>query len=181
MQNLPETAVSIYRRRRRRRAVITLSFVSMLLLGTVAYAASYVQGWVGGPSAKSSVVAAACRAAGSTRTLSPRNVTLNVYNTTPREGLAASVANKLRSQGFRVEAIGNDPMGSWILGVAQIRHGRAGTGGALLAIRWLPGAEIMQDARTDASVDVVLGKKYRSVSAPPKTDRSITVKETPRC
>lgn len=180
MPDLQESAVSIYRRRRHRRAVFTLSFVIMLLLATVVYAGSYVQGWVHGASSKTEANAA-CAVAWSPRTLTPRDVTINVYNTTPRAGLAASVAQSLRTQGFHVASSGNDPMGGWVLGVAQIRHGRTGAPGALLAMRWLPGATAAQDGRTDATVDVVLGTKYTSVKAPPKGERSIVVTTRPGC
>lgn len=180
MQDLQESAVSIYRRRRHRRAVFTLSFVIMLLLATVVYAGSYVQGWVGDAAPKTAVKAA-CTVVATPRTLTPRDVTINVYNTTPREGLAASVAKSLRNQGFPVASTGNDPMSAWILDIAEIRHGRTGTGGALLTMRWLRGAKITQDERTDASVDVVLGVKFTSVSAPPKADRSIVVRTRPGC
>ena len=179
MQDLQESAVSIYRRRRHRRAVFTLSFVIILLLGTVVYAASYVQGWVG-VAAHKTVTNAACTVARSPRTLTPRDVTVNVYNTTPRAGLAASVAKSLQSQGFHVASTGNDPLGGWILGVAQIRHGRTGTARALLTMRWLPGATAMEDGRKDATVDVVLGGKFTSVTAPAPGSRSI-VDTRPGC
>jgi hypothetical protein len=157
-----------------------LSFVIMLLLATVLYAASYVQGWVSSAAHKTAVNPA-CNVAASPRTFTPPDVAINVYNTTPREGLAAAVAKSLRNQGFHLANTGNDPMSAWIQDVALIRHGRAGAGGALLAMRWLPGAKITQDDRTDATVDVVLGTKFTAVSSPPKGQRSIVVRMRPGC
>ena len=181
MNYLHESGVSIYRRRRRRRAVITLSFVGLVLIGTVAYAASYVQGWVGTPE-PAAAVNANCSA---DPTLKPSGVTLNVYNASARTGLAASVARALEKKGFRVAAVDNDPLGKTILTVAEIRAGPSGVSAAALVSARLVGARVVQDDRPDASVDLVLGKRYRALSTPPKvkatkgTAKAIT--PTPKC
>jgi hypothetical protein len=176
---LHESAGSIYRRRRRRRMVATMSCVIVLLLGTVLYAASYVQGWVGTPATKA-VVRTSCDAATSNQALTPDGVTLNVYNSTDHTGLAASAAASLERQGFKIATIDNDPLGKTILGVGEIRHGPSGLDGALLASLRLPGATLVQDDRMDASVDVVVGKAFTAVKVPPKAV-SLKTKPTPHC
>jgi len=180
VEYLPESAPSIYRRRRHRRAAITLTIVTSLLFATLVYAASYVQGWVGSQAA--GPVAAACGAVSKVRPLTPRDVTINVYNTTPRAGLAAAVAYRLKRQGFKVASVDNDPLGLTVQGVGQIRHGRAGTASAVLARTRLRGATLVEDGRTDASVDVVLGSTFRKLSVPPKTTVStkVSTKASPR-
>jgi len=70
-----------------RRMVVTMSFVIVLLLATLGYAASYVQGWIGAGTTNA-VAKASCNQATSTRALTPGGVTLNVYNSTDRSGLA---------------------------------------------------------------------------------------------
>jgi hypothetical protein len=161
---LHESGVSIYRRRRRQRAVITLTCVILLLFGTVVYAASYVQGWVGDTTPK----AAANASCASDPALRPSRVTINVYNASNRTGLAAAVARSLERQGFKVATVDNDPLGKTLLGVGEIRTGQSGAAGAVLVAKRLAGARIMQDDRPDASVDLVLGKKFRALRVPPK-------------
>jgi hypothetical protein len=160
---LHESGVSIYRRRRQRRAVATFTFVITLLLGTLVYAGSYVQGWVGAPAPKA-VSNASC----SSTALAPKDVTINVYNATVLPGLAAGVARLLEGQGFRVATIDNDPMGKSLDSVGEIRHGQSGTAGAMLLKKRLPKARVVNDGRPDASVDVVLGKGYKRLQVPPK-------------
>jgi hypothetical protein len=174
---LHDSGVSIYRRRRRRRAVITLSTVILLLLATAVYAASYVQGWVGTPAPKA-VVNASCSA---NPELAPRDVTINVYNASDRTGLAALVATSLEKQGFKVATVDNDPLGQTILTVGEIRTGESGVAGAVLAAKRVPGARVVQDDRMDASVDVVLGKVFRSLKVPPRVVISKAAKPAPGC
>jgi uncharacterized membrane protein (DUF485 family) len=175
-----EPAVSIHRRRRRQRAAITLTLVGSLLLATFVYAAAFVQGWVGTTASKA-VVTAACHGATSATPVTPREVTINVYNSTNRDGLAASVAKLLQRQGFKVATIGNDPLSVSIQGVAEIRSGQAGAAGASLVATRLPGAKVVSDGRTDATVDVVLGYKFKVLSAPGKGVRPTVAKPTPSC
>src|SRR5664280_2578131 len=168
---LHESAATIYRRRRRQRAVVTMTCVTLLLFGTVAYAGSYVQGWVA-TAAPKTAVSTSCNGAASNQPLIPREVTINVYNATVRTGLAASVASALAKIGFKVATIDNDPLGKTILGVGEIRHGPSGLGGAILAAQWLPGATMVQDSRMDASVDIALGQAFRALTVPAKVAAS---------
>jgi uncharacterized membrane protein (DUF485 family) len=174
---LHESAGSIYRRRRRRRMIVTMSCVTALLFATVVYAASYVQGWVGTRTTKA-VASTSCTRTTSSQVLTARGVTLNVYNSTSRPGLAVSAAAALRKQGFKIATIDNDPLGRTILGVGEIRYGPSGLDGAHLAALRLPGATLVQDSRMDASVDVVLGNTFKAVRATPKI--LIATKATPK-
>jgi hypothetical protein len=175
---LQESAVSIYRHRRRRRAFITLTVVCVLLLATVLYAASYMQGWVGGTTPKA-VANASCTQPTTDKIVKTTDVTINVYNATDRLGIAADVAKTLEKQGFKVDTIDNDPLGRSIQGPGEIRHGPSGAGGAILAAFRLPGAAVMKDGRPDASVDLVLGNKYDHLSR--KLPRLNSVKVTTHC
>ena len=177
MDYLHESGVSIYRRRRRRRAVITLSCVALMLIATVAYAASYVQGWVGSPK-PTSVANASC---GADPPLKPSRVTLNVYNASARTGLAATVARAMEKKGFRVATVDNDPLGKTILTVGEIRAGPSGAAAAALVSARLVGARVVRDDRSDASVDLVLGEGYRALSTPPKVKATKGTQPTPKC
>jgi len=173
---LHESGVSIYRRRRRRRAAVTLTCVILLLLGTAVYAASYVKGWVGAAPPK-----AAVRLSCTNPALAPGAVTVNVYNATDRAGLAASVAAALERQGFKVASIDNDPLGKTILTVGEIRTGQNGAAGTILVAQRLSGARVVQDDRTDASVDIVLGKVFRALTVPPRAAVPKPARAVPGC
>jgi LytR cell envelope-related transcriptional attenuator len=172
------TVVSSHRRRQRRRATITLTFVVLAMIGTFAYAAAYFQGWVafGTPPP---VASPACQVAAPAKVVTPGAVTINVYNATNRNGLAASVAKSLRRQGFKVHTIANDPLGKQIAGVGEVRHGQPGATGAKLAALSLPGATVILDYRTDDTVDLVLGDRFSALRTLPKGATSQATKPAP--
>lgn len=161
VDHLQESGASIHRRRRRRRAIITLTIVPALLIGSFVYAAAYVQGLVGTNRGKP-VTSAACDEA-TTRIVTPGMVSINVYNATSRDGLAASVAELLQAQGFKVDKVGNDPLGRSILDVGEVRRGPTGASGAILVATRLRGVNVVSDNRIDTTVDIVLGNKYRAL------------------
>lgn len=167
MGHLQEAGVSIRRRRRRRRAAVTLTMVSLLMLGTFAYAAAYFQGWVGDRVPKP-VASPACQVVTPAKASTPSAVTINVYNATDRDGLAASVAKLLRTQGFKVTEVANDPLGKLIAGVGEVRHGRAGAAGAKLAAARLPGVRVVPDQRAGNTIDLVLGNTFTALRPPRK-------------
>jgi hypothetical protein len=110
--------------------------------------------------------------------LTPSAVTVNVYNATDRQGLAASVAKSLRTQGFKVA---NDPLSKSISGVGEVRRGPTGEAGATLAAARLSGAKVVRDQRTDQTVDMVLGNRFRALSAPPRVAPPKAGTPTPSC
>jgi uncharacterized membrane protein (DUF485 family) len=175
---LHESGVSIHRRRQRRRAAITLSIVALLMLGTFAYAAAYFQGWVGNRTPEP-VASRACQVVTAAVSLKPSTVTINVYNATNRNGLAASVAKLLRTQGFKIADVANDPMDKRIEGVGEVRHGRSGAAAATLAAARLAGVKVVLDARTDNTVDLVLGNRFTALRSPPKVTPSKATKPSP--
>jgi len=168
VEYLQESEASMDRRRRQRRTTLTLTIVAALMLGTFVYAAAYYQGWVGYRTAAKPLASPSCQRATPDQALTPSGVTVNVYNATGRAGLAASVAKSLRTQGFKIANVANDPLSKPIDGIGEVRRGQTGTAGATLAAARLPGAKLVRDSRTDASVDVVLGTKFSALSAPPK-------------
>ena len=178
MDQLHESGASVHRRRRRRRAAITLTLVALVMLGTFTYAAAYFQGWVGTRAPKI-VASPSCQPATPLEALTPQAVKVNVYNSTDRANLAASVAKSLRTQGFKVADVANDPLGRTLSGVGEIRSGSAGAAGATLVAARLAGAKVVVDSRTDATVDLVLGKTFKVLTAPPKVAPTKPGKPTP--
>lgn len=157
-----------------------MTCISLLLLGSVAYAASNVQGWVTNATPKA-VVNASCNRNTSSQALKPGDVTINVYNSTAHTGLAVGVARLLGYQGFKIATIDNDPLSRTILGLGEIRHGPSGTAGAILAAARLPGAKLVLDDRMDASVDFVVGDGFRNLTTPPKATVFVAEKLKAHC
>jgi hypothetical protein len=108
----------------------------------------------------------------------PGQVTSNVYNSTNRAGLAKRTAADLGSRGFVVGRVANDPLGRAVAGVAEIRYGVKGLTNAQLMRYYILGAVLVQDARTDATIDVVLGQKFKAVTPQAKVDAALK-KPTP--
>lgn len=92
------------------------------------------------------------------------SVTVNVFNTTPREGLATTVGKELRDRGFKTDKVGNDPLGSFNPDlVAIVRYGAKGEPGARRTALSVKGAKMVQDGRDDESVDLVLNNKFTAL------------------
>lgn len=104
----------------------------------------------------------------------PGTVSINVYNATDRTGLAAGTAGVLKGRGFTVGEIANDPLGKTIKASAELRHGPKGKANATLLSFYIPGAKLVADDRTDASVDVVLGEKFKAVRSPAQVQKALT-------
>lgn len=100
----------------------------------------------------------------------PAQVTVNVYNSTGRSGLAKTTANELKARGFGIGTIANDPLGVVIAGVAEIRYGVDGVDDARLLRIYVPGAKMVEDDRTDTTVDLSVGEKFTQIRGQAKVD-----------
>ncbi|MFZ1373969.1 MAG: LytR C-terminal domain-containing protein [Nostocoides sp.] len=106
----------------------------------------------------------------------PSEIAVNVYNTTYRAGLASQVGDALRQRSFDVEAVGNDPLMSFLPDeVAVIRHGVDGQDAADVLLQHIPDARLVSDGRSDGSLDLVLGNGYAAL-----TPRAEVPKPAPR-
>ncbi|MDF8266312.1 LytR C-terminal domain-containing protein [Luteipulveratus flavus] len=161
-----ETGLARARRRRHRRAVAVISLVGILVVATFVYSVLYVQNKLPGQQAATPTCTVTA-----TPTVDPQSAfRLNIYNAGGQQGRANDVALAMKSRGFDVGVVGNDPYKKRIAGVGEIRFGASGEGAASQYIHTLaPGAQLVQDGRTDTSVDVVVGSAFPSIpTAPPK-------------
>jgi hypothetical protein len=90
--------------------------------------------------------------------------TLNVYNSTTRHGLAANTAAELKSRGFVIGQVTNDPLKANLSVSAQVRGGKASTAEMREVAAEVPGAQVQTDARNDPSVDLVLGTGFTTLA-----------------
>lgn len=165
MSYVREDGLAHARRRRKRRSIIVLVVTVVLVFGAFAYALGYMSSSdPSDPSATSSCAV--------TTTAPPQSIfVLNVYNSSSDTGMANRTATAMESHGFNIGTISNDPYKEDIAGVGQIRFGPKGKQNAVDYVKkYLPGAKLVQDGRTDDSVDLVLGEQAPTIkSAPPTT------------
>jgi hypothetical protein len=94
----------------------------------------------------------------------PREITLNVYNTTFREGLASTVAKQFKQRGFKVKEVSNDPLKTLQMGTALIRYGEEGDLAAKIVAQHVPKATLLKDGRAGTKVDVVIGNAFAELT-----------------
>jgi hypothetical protein len=141
---------------------------ALIVVGTLVVLAVVAAGWaIARDSERGNARAACVRTTVPFRPAIPKTPTrvrLNVYNATSQVGLANHVADELRSRGFRVGQVGNDPLGETVTAVAQLRYGPQGAGAAQMLRAVFPGAQLELVQRSDAGVDVVLGMQYERLA-----------------
>lgn len=165
MSYVREDGLAHARRRRKRRSIIVLLVAVVLVFGAFAYAWGYMK-----TSGKANPTASSSCAV--TSTPPPQSIfVLNVYNASSDTGVAKRTSTAMQSHGFNVGTVSNDPYKESIDGVGQIRFGPKGKKNATEYVKkYLPGATMVQDGRTDDSVDLVLGNQAPAIkSAPPTT------------
>ncbi|WP_068261766.1 LytR C-terminal domain-containing protein [Janibacter limosus] len=96
----------------------------------------------------------------------PSEIKVNVYNTTWQEGLASQAAGDLKERDFTIGKTGNDPQMSFLEDeVAIIRFGPEGQRSAKRLAQQISGVQLQKDDRTDATVSLVLGNKYKGLKS----------------
>jgi hypothetical protein len=96
----------------------------------------------------------------------PRAVTVNVYNATERRGLAGTVATQLRTRGFHVGKVDNDPLERTVTGAAEVRSSTVGADAARTVAAQVGTVVAVPDQRKDATVDLVLGVGFHALQPP---------------
>ncbi len=170
-----ESASSIAARRRRRKALITVALLLLGLFFAFWWAYSYYK--ASGPNAATpgpgASATATCRPV-DPNALTPAKVTVNVFNATTRQGLAASASKEFATQGYVVGKVANDPLKKAVAGPAEVRFGPAGKAASDLVLASLgEGAVPVPDERTDASVDVALGTAYVALKPLPSPSSTL--------
>lgn len=150
-------------RRHRMRKLLLFVTLPGVLLGTASISAAYSAGWMSPkpppPPCQPEVVPAPARG----------SFVVNVLNATGRQGVASNVATGLAKRKFRIGAISNAPETWYVTRPAVVHHGPQALDQALLVASQIPGAKLFEDARTNTSIDLVVGLGYQSmVPIPPR-------------
>lgn len=107
----------------------------------------------------------------------PNAITVNVYNATPRTGLAKATADQLRQRGFTIGKIGNAPAQyeNKVTGTAVLLGGPKAQSALKVLSTQLAAAQGRTDpARTGASdVDLIIGNGFGSLDPKPNADHAL--------
>jgi hypothetical protein len=101
----------------------------------------------------------------------PADVKVNVYNGAERSGLAGSTQTELIHRGFQVPNIGN--AAKTLTGVAEVQYGPSGALAARLVQMYVPGSTLTASTRADATVDLVLGKAFKTLAVQRQVDLAV--------
>ncbi|MGR6971432.1 LytR C-terminal domain-containing protein [Streptomyces cynarae] len=112
----------------------------------------------------------------------PGRITVNVFNATERSGLAKETADELKKRGFHIGTVGNatQQYDKKVKGVGILLGPKASLHTALPVLATqLAGADQRTDARTDASLDLILGDGFKSLTAKPDADKALAALTNP--
>ncbi|MEU3402667.1 LytR C-terminal domain-containing protein [Streptomyces sp. NPDC006670] len=112
----------------------------------------------------------------------PGQITVNVYNATPRAGLAKAVGDELKKRGFTIGHVGNAPAdfdkkvpGPGIL-LGSPRTDKAAY--SVLGTQ-LTGVTQQTDTREGADIDLILGDSFKELNKKEDADKALAVLANP--
>ena len=146
-------------RRRKLRHRIVIGLLAAVLLAGALFAFAVLRGWIVLSEPVEKPVASTECPAGPFSYQPPDTITVNVYNTTPTAGLATQVSEALVERGFQKGTVDNSSVNREGM-TAVIISGPEGEAAAFTLQQQIPETLYSQDARADATVDVVLGSGY---------------------
>ncbi|MFE9814038.1 LytR C-terminal domain-containing protein [Streptomyces sp. NPDC005773] len=112
----------------------------------------------------------------------PAKITVNVYNATPRGGLAKAAADELKKRGFTIGKVGNATAAydKKVAGTALLLGAPAAVNGTFPVLgTQLPGAATKTDARKGADIDLIIGTKFKAFSTPQAAETALTALTKP--
>ncbi|MEO3972911.1 LytR C-terminal domain-containing protein [Streptomyces sp. CAU 1734] len=179
------------RRPRKRRRIVSAAIAAVVALGLAGWGTlQLIDVFTGDGEASAAAArkAAECRKPDPKRpaaapvALRPAQITVNVYNATPRKGLAKAAADELKKRGFAIGEVGNAteaydkkvPNAGILLGSSGAMAGPLRVLGTQLN-----GATARADARRTADVDLILGTAFKTLSPKPAADRALALLAKP--
>ncbi|MEV7568149.1 LytR C-terminal domain-containing protein [Streptomyces tanashiensis] len=112
----------------------------------------------------------------------PAQITVNVYNATPRSGLAKTTADELKKRGFKIGKVGNAPTAydKKVPGAGLLLGAPAATKGAFPVLgTQLAGTTAKTDTRGTADVDLILGTAFKTLSPKATADAALVALTKP--
>lgn len=112
----------------------------------------------------------------------PAKITVNVYNATPRSGLAKAAADELKKRGFAIGKVGNAAAAydKKVPGTGILLGAPAAANGTFPVLgTQLPGAQTKTDARKTADVDLIIGTAFKAFNTPQAAASALTALTKP--
>ncbi|MGI5138727.1 LytR C-terminal domain-containing protein [Streptomyces sp. CA-106110] len=113
----------------------------------------------------------------------PAQITVNVLNATPRSGLAKETADELKKRGFHIGTVGNatQEFDKKVKGIGVLLGPKTALDTTLPVLgTQLAGVDRRTDiSRTGASVDLILGDKFKSLSSKADADKALAALTAP--
>ncbi|WP_299530300.1 LytR C-terminal domain-containing protein [uncultured Streptomyces sp.] len=177
------------RRPRRRGRIVLAAAAAVVALGLAGWGTLQLVDVFAGGGEKKAVAADHKRecpaaAASAVPAALPKNsaIKVNVYNATPRSGLAKAAADELKKRGFTVGEVGNAPAAydKKVPGTGLLLGGPAAakTGFPVLGTQ-LAGTTTRTDARKGADIDLILGSKFTALSTPQAANAALSALTKP--
>lgn len=114
----------------------------------------------------------------------PGGITVNVFNATTRSGLAKQTADELKKRGFKIGDVGNatKEFDKKVKGTALLLGPAASLNTSLPVLATQLGtAERRTDAaRKNATVDLIIGDKFKELAKKADADKALTALAKPR-
>jgi hypothetical protein len=112
----------------------------------------------------------------------PNKITLNIFNASGTPEIAGTTAEQLEAQGFKINRVGNDPLGEDLTGVGEIRSATDADARVEQLRRYIPGATWIQDDRSGKRVDFAIGSDFTGITVPvAPADAENTEDDIPTC
>lgn len=153
---------SVYMWRRIRHGIVLLLLLALIIAG-VFMAVAIARGDLKVPGFEPEAAPPPPTCPAGVHNYPPNNaITVNVYNGTLEEGLAAEVGLQLQIRGYTLGQTGNKDISRPGL-TAVLVSGPAGEANAFNLQRNIPSTDYVADSRSDASVDVILGSGFEGL------------------
>lgn len=177
------------RRPRRRHRLVLAAVAAVVALGTAGWGTLQLIDVFSGDGTKAQAAdhkrecPAVTKQTAAVKTLpAPARIKVNVYNATPRSGLAKSAAEELKKRGFAIGEVGNAPAAydKKVPGTGLLLGPPTATDSAFPVLgTQLPGTLQKTDARKTAEVDLILGTRFKAFSTPQAAAAALTALTKP--
>ncbi|MFF7447732.1 MULTISPECIES: LytR C-terminal domain-containing protein [unclassified Streptomyces] len=113
----------------------------------------------------------------------PAKITVNVFNATPRAGLAKKTADELKKRGFRIGDVGNASaeFDKKVKGTGLLLGPTSAVSTSLPVLgTQLAGAQARPDGRKGTDLDLIIGTGFRSLTAKATADKALAALGRPQ-
>ncbi|WP_411109358.1 LytR C-terminal domain-containing protein [Streptomyces sp. c-19] len=178
------------RRPHRRRRIVLAAAAAVIVLGAAGWGTLQLVDVFSGEEGKKTTAGkqADCKPVARATTApavilpKPGQITVNVYNATPRSGLAKTTADELKKRGFKIGKVGNAPTAydKKVPGAGLLLGATTATKGAFPVLgTQLKGATTKTDTRGTADVDLIIGTAFKNLAPKATADAALVALTKP--